>query len=308
MGLPGRLRLEAPLRTPATPRSTPPALGHRGLPACGEEAGRRLGSGAPRPRRPRSAEQPTRPPSRALGRERAKGRSRGWRAKSWRGRLSALPVGGGPSPGAEVSPRSLPIRSLSPAGLTRTRVRGFAAPGNACGAATARTLPGHARRARGRHQLTGRALATRPGRAGFGPRPAASGAALTESQEPHLEKRGNRPRAREGRARSPCVREAGTKGGGGQGWCQGPTRAPEDSAGSLAHCKGNSWRRCCHRSWILIWIPSLSSPPPPPPRQGSLWGGCQSHLDWKASVGRRDRPQSRNWEGGREEEKIQSGA
>lgn len=54
-------------------------------------------------RPPRSAEQPTRPPSWALGRERATGRSRGWRAKSWRGRLSALPVGVCPSPGAVPS-------------------------------------------------------------------------------------------------------------------------------------------------------------------------------------------------------------
>lgn len=88
------------------------------------------------------------------------------------GEQSLGEVGSRPSRSASAPRpgRSLPIPSLSSAGRTRTPARGVGAPGNACGAATARTLLGHARRARGRRLLTGRALASRPGRAGFGPR------------------------------------------------------------------------------------------------------------------------------------------
>lgn len=74
-------------------------------------------------------------------------------------------------------------------------------------------------------------------------------------------KKGNRPRARKGRARSLCVRDRLGRREVGAGVVPGSCVGPRGFYRKPGPGEGPSWKRCCHRSWILIWIPSLSPHP-----------------------------------------------
>lgn len=260
---------------PKTPLETLQGPGaQRGHLRSGEEA--RLQS-PPRPPRPRRAEHPD--PGLGAGPhwgERAKGRGGGWRAKSLRGRLPAFSVGLCPLPRAPVTPRSLPIRSRSSAGLRRAG-RGQesmepALRGNLCGdsaAVTARPLLWHARRASVGRRRTGARSAAVLGAWVWSPAGGTRGSAYGTARSLTL-KRGKQAQSPEEMGKVTLRQRLAGMEGVGARVSPGPL---ENSARSLAHCESTEWRRCCHHSWILLLIPALS----PRPR-GSLRGSCQSLL------------------------------